>query len=445
MASRASWSHLSFFFAPHADLQSFDEQTLATDGSLEIEVDLQAALQDSGPWTTELKIGLSPSTLSLGQSATVIPGLNLFDVKLPQHGIGRFDSDTILTIQTETTTESTIYGGPSNQCVPPVPLRATLAIPVPVVFIHGLIPPDSLTKGKLSRWIAGPFIENFQAPKLFELLVNSTLPTADFDTSDLRIPYATEGPYPTLYLGDWRTVAYHDPDTIAGRLEDIIVDALAQTYATRVNIIGHSAGGIVGKYLVQRGVGQNNVQVSKLIMVGAPNRGTSTTYKLSSDFDREFLSEMTAGVAGFMVPPNGDERGPYLKGDPCTLMSPAPLRRTYDDSIQIPPDVLITNVIGFGIGVKTPYDIVGNPFKDWFKFIDRTLKNGDDCVDLSAFRNGDGFINVLDAFAERGNVMVTLDLNLLKQLLKKPVPPHIYLLNDAGVQRVLLRALGVQK
>lgn len=436
---------MSFFFAPHADLQSFDEQTLATDGSLEIEVDLQAALQDSGPWTTELKIGLSPSTLSLGQSATVIPGLNSFDVKLPQHGIGRFDSDTILTIQTETTTESTIYGGPSNQCVPPVPLRATLAIPVPVVFIHGLIPPDSLTKGKLSRWIAGPFIENFQAPKLFELLVNSTLPTADFDTSDLRIPYATEGPYPTLYLGDWRTVAYQDPDTIAGRLEDIIVDALAQTYATRVNIIGHSAGGIVGKYLVQRGVGQNNVQVSKLIMVGAPNRGTSTTYKLSSDFDREFLSEMTAGVAGFMVPPNGDERGPYLKGDPCTLMSPAPLRRTYDDSIQIPPDVLITNVIGFGIGVKTPYDIVGNPFKDWFKFIDRTLKNGDDCVDLSAFRNGDGFINVLDAFAERGNVMVTIDLNLLKQLLKKPVPPHIYLLNDAGVQRVLLRALGVQK
>ncbi len=73
------------------------------------------------------------------------------------------------------------------------------------------------------------------------------------------------------------------------------------------------------------------------------------------------------------------------------------------------------------------------------------MKNGDDCVDLSAFRNGDGFINVLDAFAERGNVMVTLDLNLLKQLLKKPVPPHIYLLNDAGVQRVLLRALGVQK
>ena len=75
------------------------------------------------------------------------------------------------------------------------------------------------------------------------------------------------------------------------------------------------------------------------------------------------------------------------------------------------------------------------------KFIDRTLKNGDDCVDLSAFRNGDGFINVLDAFAERGNVMVTLDLNLLK----KRVPPHIYLLNDAGVQRVILRALGVQE
>jgi pimeloyl-ACP methyl ester carboxylesterase len=443
---RVLFEPFELLLLPHADLKGFSiDNTLASEGALGLEVNLQTAPDDPGIGT-KLQLGLSPFSLSSGQQLELSPGPNSLRIKLPDHAIGRFESDAILTVQTETrTARPDIQYSPILGCgVPPISLRSTLAIPLPIVFIHGLIPPDGLTKGQLSTWISGSSIVPGQRDPLFNYLVGATdiaSPTRVFDTSDFRLPYSRPGesPYPTLYFGDWRSIAYNDPAVIATQLEGVIESAISNAYARRVNIIGHSAGGVVGRYLVQRGVLRNSVKVSKLILVGSPNNGTSDVYIKSSGIDRSLVDFMARGIAGFMVPPSPDLRGPYLANDPCALISPAPLRRTYDDSIAIPADVRTINIIG--VGLDTPYDISGKPTHDgWFTFANRSLRKSDQCVDLKDFRWGDQSINLNDALLPSGNVLVPISLNMLKKQLA-----HIFLLDDTGVRMEILRGLDVKK
>ena len=451
---QALFEPFELLLLPHADLKSFSvDNTLAVEGVLGLELNLQTAPGDPG-LGTKVRLGLSPTSLSAGQQAALSPGPNSLRIRLPDHAIGRFESDAILTVQTETgTARPDLQYSPALRCgVPPIQIRSTLAMPLPVVFIHGLIPPDGLTKGQLSMWILGSQIEPLQMKPLFNFLAGATnvvSPTRAFDTSDFRLPYSRpdESPYPTLYFGDWHLIAYSSPDIVAAQLESVINSAISNTYAKRVNIIGHSAGGVVARYLVQRGVLRNDVKISKLILVGSPNNGTSDVYIKSSGLDRSLVDSMANGIAGFMVPPSPDLRGPYVTNDPCNLTSSAPLRRTYDDLILIPADVRTTNIIG--VGFETPYDISGKPTHDgWFTFTNRILSKSDQCISLKDFRWGDGSISVSDALLPipRENVLIPISPDLLKRLgAKVGLPPHIYLLSDTAVRREILRALDIQK
>jgi pimeloyl-ACP methyl ester carboxylesterase len=437
---------------PRTELQGFSSDiTLTSDGTLGLQFNLQTPPGDPG-LGTKLRLGLSPSSLSSGQQTFLSPGPNSWRIKLSDHAIGRFENDAILTVQTETpTSRPDLQFSPTLKCgVPPIAIRSTLAIPLPVVFIHGLIPPQSTLKGQFTTWIASELIEPYQMKPLFEYLAGATNVASSpriFNTSDFRLPYSQPGEsqYPTLYFGDWRPVAYSSPEVVATELEKVIDRAISGSYAKRVNLIGHSAGGVVSRYLVQRGVGRNDVKISKLILVGSPNNGTSDVYLKSNGMNRSLVDHMANGIAGFMVPPSPDPRGPYAASDPCSVMFPTPLRRTYDDSIPIPADVRTTNIIG--VDINTAYDITAKPLRDnWYSFEKRVLRKSDGCADLKEFRTGDGSIARQDALLPSGNVEVQIRADLVTTILQNnKLPPHVFLLHDTKVRREILRALEVLK
>ena len=63
-----------------------------------------------------------------------------------------------------------------------------------------------------------------------------------------------------------------DIRSVAVRLGELVNDVLAETGHDKVHIIGHSMGGLIGRYLVQRLGGDD--QVHTLVTLGTPHSGT---------------------------------------------------------------------------------------------------------------------------------------------------------------------------
>ena len=63
-----------------------------------------------------------------------------------------------------------------------------------------------------------------------------------------------------------------DIRSVAVRLGDLVTEVLQETGHDRVHIIGHSMGGLIGRYLVQRLGGDD--QVHTLVTLGTPHSGT---------------------------------------------------------------------------------------------------------------------------------------------------------------------------
>lgn len=63
-----------------------------------------------------------------------------------------------------------------------------------------------------------------------------------------------------------------DIRSVAVRLGELVTDVLAETGHDRVHIVGHSMGGLIGRYLVQRLGGDS--QVHTLVTLGTPHSGT---------------------------------------------------------------------------------------------------------------------------------------------------------------------------
>lgn len=76
-----------------------------------------------------------------------------------------------------------------------------------------------------------------------------------------------------IYNYDWRKKLDEDADDIKAYLQQKIWNTNPQK---KVNIIGHSLGGLVGRIFAQK-YNQNNI--SSLITVGSPHRGTANVYK----------------------------------------------------------------------------------------------------------------------------------------------------------------------
>lgn len=74
---------------------------------------------------------------------------------------------------------------------------------------------------------------------------------------------------------DYNPLAYDIPE-VAGMLAGEVERVLALTGADRVQLVGHSMGGVIARYYVQQLGGEDTVDT--VLTLGAPHRGTYTAY-----------------------------------------------------------------------------------------------------------------------------------------------------------------------
>ncbi|MCY7343978.1 MAG: alpha/beta fold hydrolase [Pseudonocardia sp.] len=93
----------------------------------------------------------------------------------------------------------------------------------------------------------------------------------------------------SLFTGDVRTAA-HELRTHVERLRE-------QTGADKVHIVGHSLGGMIARYYVQRLGG--SAAVDTVVTLGSPHRGTLTAYLMPTPLARQLRpgSELLAELA----------------------------------------------------------------------------------------------------------------------------------------------------
>jgi pimeloyl-ACP methyl ester carboxylesterase len=93
-----------------------------------------------------------------------------------------------------------------------------------------------------------------------------------------------------------------DVRSAAARLERLVERTCAETGYERVHVVGHSLGGLVARYYVQRMGGDSRVHT--LVTLGSPHSGTNAAYLLPQRLVRqlrpgsELMQELAAPAAG---------------------------------------------------------------------------------------------------------------------------------------------------
>jgi len=208
-----------------------------------------------GPWSVAFNAVINGRTVSTRQydvSKLLFPGVKKpirFDVgtdprkiNLADYGVPRFTKNQKFLIEV-------IFSGPSwserSQ------MEATVLLPV--ILIHGV------TSNLLEEALAAlPFmgLKGFLVRKGYD-----ANPKALYKTLWGPMPYSSQ----------------QDTDAeIAARVFSWVVETQKATYADKVNLVGHSLGGLIGRYYVTQGGGASDVH--KLITVGTALRGSTEFY-----------------------------------------------------------------------------------------------------------------------------------------------------------------------
>ena len=408
---------------PQVKFTSFSAQNLSL-GVLDVNADLIVSPRDPDSRIANVQVVPSTSPPVIGAANyTLQPGPNSLQVNLAQIGIGRFDDDVTLQIRAATL----------SRCasIPPQQDFAALEIPLPVVFIHGYIEESRRTiYGKPAAF----WIQTTQADPVFTYLVTQSTTQAGANQS--RIPYEVSGgTYPTLSVFDWVNIADSPVENVSQQLQTHITGKLTATYATRVNLLTHSAGGLVARIAIA-----NGAPVRKLIMVGSPNNGTSHVWEVSEKYSREKVEQIAkTGIAGYMVPRTDGlpfiTRGPYQRGSVCTILTLPIERRPLP---ALPLDVKISNIFTNDEGTDTPWDLVATFEKktNWYSFSRRRLQEAQACDPITTwafYRLGDGVVSVQDA-----TLGPNYDIRINTQK-----TPHDKQLGNTLVRQAIARALGL--
>ena len=193
---------------------------------------------------------------------------NLY-INLAQAGVLKFEDNQVFSV-----TASASEGGSIATTT------QSAEIPLPVVHVHGM---------------ATEYDDDIHPHKLFDLLEQNHkyneddgLPGPPLDVFDHNL---LSSPYPTLVSFDYQSFM-NDISTSADRLANFIqVELLPRTYATKVNIIAHSLGGIVSRNVIANNGGGNYIK--KLIVVGSPSEGATLIVDLK---DNKGLVEVISGA-----------------------------------------------------------------------------------------------------------------------------------------------------
>lgn len=420
---------------PQVKFNSFSARNLGL-GIIGMTVDLIVSPRDPGGRTINVQVSTSDMEPVAGSTDYDLQvGANELALNLRQLGIGPFDDDVTLQIRS---------AAPSGcASVPPRQNSASLQIPLPVVFIHGYV--EGSLRFPLFSGSTSTVLRLIQADGLFDYLIALTTSQSNHSTSAFRIGYEKPGgAYPTLSRFDWLNISDSAVETITQDLKTHITQTLGATYATRVNLLTHSVGGLVGRIAVADGAA-----VRKLIMVGAPNNGTSYVWLRSASLPRETIDQLaTKGIIGYALPQTDglpfNTRGPYQKGDACSVL-PLPVQRRAMPALPPDTDVKIFNIFTKNVGTDdTPWDVVAtfDKRKNWYDFVVRQLQVAKSCdpnVSWDLLRSGDGVVSVQDAA-----IGSAYDIEIeTKEKVKGSGLPHLLQLGNSLVRQAIARALGV--
>jgi pimeloyl-ACP methyl ester carboxylesterase len=284
-------------------------------------------------------------------------------------------------------------------CVPSQPVEVEIYLPV--VIVHGYLLPTS------RKLLYGTVIAEGVYTSLERYLTAET--SGPFTTG-----YTTDPTwYRTLWRGGWNFSSSYD--TLAHWLDGWVSDALDATYAERVNIIGHSFGGLIARYYVSDPddlVPDAASRVHKLVMIGTPNSGATLFYTVTDDKSRtevedwrtrepitlwglpRYVDSLGASIACLY------ERGTLTPIWPDPLVVRPELHGADGSLLTYPegwPDVLVrpVGVTYYSIyrdNIPTDYLLWATPTREnWYSF---TRKSGKDTMPQEG---GDGMVPAVSA------------------------------------------------
>jgi probable HAF family extracellular repeat protein len=191
----------------------------------------------------------STTNLSINESIEI----NLANFDGQGHAVPRFTSDIVAGITCQAGGPGEANGSASRK----------LAILLPVVILPGLSPVDTDATGGDG---SNPGLEKYLKSQSKALLQAKSFLGSPFAvSSDGTISY------PTIYTLNYR-LNIDDFATAAKKLDQLITGTIqSRTYASAVNLVGHSKGCLVGRQYM---VSTPSVVVPRFIMCAPPNLGS---------------------------------------------------------------------------------------------------------------------------------------------------------------------------
>jgi len=270
-------------------------------------------------------------------------------------------------------------------------------MPLPVIIVHGAM---------LKEWWAQDlYLQPYRS--LYEFL-NKNGYDAD-GTSDCRTVW---GPTDILF-----SPPDASPADIVEQMDSWIDNALRNTYTGKVNIIGVSLGGLIGRYYITE---HDASKVHKLIMVSGMNEGSTLFGKLivSSPYRPEAQallrnSEGELNILNWLFPayqylftPDGKEITPPFKN------------LFHENGYDKPAPQGVHYYSIFSGERETPYQLIVEEKGDWYKVIgDKQMGKGD----------GNGLVSSSKTFGY--NILVPSRTH------------HTFMLGDPKIQSAILEAL----
>jgi pimeloyl-ACP methyl ester carboxylesterase len=164
--------------------------------------------------------------------------------------------------------------------------------------------------------------------------------------------------YKTIWFERYSSQTW-SPQRVAYWLDGIVGKAIKATYADRVNIIGHSLGGLVGRYYITEHNGASKVH--KLIMVGTPNKGSSRFYTAKEINGKDFriVDKVinNSPLSKWLIPTYED----------LYAINGTPLERKINNNFpDKPPYMGVTYYSIYNTAISTPYGITVKPYRGWY-------------------------------------------------------------------------------
>lgn len=263
--------------------------------------------------------------LNAGEYEFSDPATSLIKLNLKNKGVPRFTDNVHFTVTGKATYDGSIASPDSS---------VEGDILLPVVVLHGyvdIIPKDAVKRGQppfdilMKGYPGGKTGSGTRScAPLGPLVLVADLRTDFFKMaykqfSDVLIHkgYNKERKYPggvlkqyvTLYDAEspdigYSSLSYATPSDILKDMNKIYSTACAYSYADKINIVGHSTGGLVGRFYAAKTGGK---KVCKVITVGTPNDGIARFY------EQPFAHMALTGASGRIIMLEYSDRSDFIE------------------------------------------------------------------------------------------------------------------------------------